>query len=149
MHVRVTNSNRRHSKESLAQILILLPHLANFPRSRSLKCLIQVTRVDAHLRAECGKREATINTLKSWNKTKYRYCVRDQVQQPQLHQANKLHNLLSVVFPIKPVILFTIIKHKNVFFFFIWPQESPRVVRRMLNFPVRSFNQTVSPGEKC
>lgn len=31
--------------------------------------------------------------------------------------------------------------------FFIWPQESPTVVSK--SFPVRSFNQTVCPGEKC
>lgn len=32
---------------------------------------------------------------------------------------------------------------------FIWPQESPKVVRKRESFPVRSFNQTVCPGEKC
>lgn len=46
----------------------------------------------------------------------------------------------------KPFTLFTIIKHKNVFF--IWPQESPKVVRESLEFSCWVL-QTVCPGEKC
>lgn len=57
---------------------------------------------------------------------------------------SKIQTLLSVVFPIKPFILFTIIKHKNVFFL---ATRIPKGGVERRSFPVGCFNQC--PGENC
>lgn len=141
---RVRKLNKRRSRDSLLKPWrnpTLLPTLLTFLEVAAclLKYLIQVsvTRVDAHLKAESWEAKS-YNQYVCLNKPKSKYWYQNiwyqNVWQPQLCSANKLQNyLLSVVFPIKPFILFTIIKHKNVFFF-IWPQESPKVVRKSWEF---------------
>lgn len=87
-----------------------------------------------------------MNTLE-FEMPKYRYCNWDQLQQSWADSADKFYYFLSVVYPIKPLILFTIIKHKNVFLNLATgiPKGSGEELSFFLLHPLIR----VCPDEKC